>query len=374
MPDETISSGLDCLVARRFSQRHNHPMTRWLLVTPEYPPDTGGVARYLGVLGEDARLAVASPHGPVALDVSAGWLPLLLRVRDLVRANDGKGLLISHLLPYGYPALVAGVPYAALCHGLDVVGPLTSSWKRWWARLVLRRAKIVIANSEATKAIVLRYGIASEKVRVVHPPLSWDAASCGDAPETDLGRRLALAGKRVLLVAGRLVERKGVDIAIEAMRTINQRMPDAALLVAGDGPMRSALEERTRLTGIADHVVFTGHVSDAELRDAYRAASIVLLPAKDLRGDIEGYGIAAADAGLFGKPVVASRTGGLVEAVEDGVTGILAPPGNPQALTEAIFSLLEAPERAKRLGEGGRVKAAKWTQTAFREAFFQALG
>lgn len=115
----------------------------------------------------------------------------------------------------------------------------------------------------------------------------------------------------------------------------------------------------------------TGQVSDPELRDAYRAASIVLYPSVELPADMEGFGIGAADAGAFGKPVVASRTGGLPEAVGHG--GVLVPPGDAKALSEAVLSLLERPGEAREMGERGRKQATGRTHASFRAAFMAAL-
>ncbi|TAL19686.1 glycosyltransferase family 1 protein [Patescibacteria group bacterium] len=352
---------------------------KYLLVTPEFPPDTGGVARYLGALAaeKDTRLAVASPHGPILFrpdwNFWPRWLPLLWRLPSLIRANGSKVLIISHVLPYGYAALLSGLPYVVICHGLDVAAPRRRPWKRFWAGVALRRASCVVVNSEATKKIVLRYGVRESRLRVIYPPPSWDPAEVGERAETNLAERYNLFDKKVLLIAGRLVPRKGVDVALQIMPKVKERFSDARLLIAGEGPERPRLEQQAVNVGIKDSIIFLGKISDAELRDAYSLAYAVLYPSQELPGDIEGFGIGAADAGLFSKPVIASRTGGLPEAVKDGVTGLLVPPDAPGALLEAILGLLSSPESAKTLGEGGRRLAAQRTKISFRNAFFEAL-
>jgi phosphatidylinositol alpha-1,6-mannosyltransferase len=230
---------------------------------------------------------------------------------------------------------------------------------------------VVIANSRATREIVLRYKVWSECVHVVYPPSSWDPSEIAEQAETTLAERYQLAGKRVLLVAGRLVLRKGVDVAIDAARMLRKKFPNLLLVVVGDGPEMDRL--RTSAGDLSDAVIFTGPLGEPEMRDAYRAAEIALYPSRDMLGDFEGYGIGAADAGLFGKPVVASRLGGLTEAVEDGVTGLLVPPEDPNGLAAAIQSLLENSGRSQAMGERGRERAQLRNHRKFREEFFSAL-
>lgn len=355
---------------------------RWLLVTPEFPPDAGGVARYLGVLAEGSEdwLSVASPHGPIEtrLDwrLPPRWLPSVWHVAKLLRGRDRTGLVISHVLPLGYAALVAwyaGFEYAVVCHGLDVMGPLGNPWKRFWAGFALRKARAVIANSEATATVVRRYGVEARRLHVVNPPLSWEPGSIWPRYESDFVARHSLEGKRTMLAPGRVVARKGFGVAVRAFAGLAADFPDAVLAVVGGGPERLALRGLAESLGVGDRVIFAGHVSEAEMRDAYRAAEIVVAPSLELPGDIEGFGIAAADAGAFAKPVVASRTGGLPEAVHDGESGVLVPPGDVEALSGAIRGLLADPGRAKALGAGGLSLARSRTHESFRAAFKAAL-
>jgi phosphatidylinositol alpha-1,6-mannosyltransferase len=238
---------------------------------------------------------------------------------------------------------------------------------------VLRHAETVIVNSEATGSVVRLYGVKDEIIKTVNPPLSWDPGAVNLDEETGLAGRLGLRGRRILLVAGRLVGRKGVHVAIGALKTITTRHPETVLLVAGDGPERGSLEKIAKDRALESSVIFTGRLSDAEFRDAFRAATIVLYPSLDLPNDLEGFGIGAADAGIFGKPVVASRIGGLPEAVQDGETGLLVEPGDPDALAVAVIRLLEEDGLASKLGEGGRRLALTRTHESFRQRFRDSL-
>jgi phosphatidylinositol alpha-1,6-mannosyltransferase len=351
-----------------------------LLATLEFPPDTGGVARYLGVLAEDReRVVVASPYSEHKLTLQNGrfgWISLFWRVPHLLRKTKADTLLISHVLPMGYPAIVARVlryRVVVLCHGLDVVQPRKTLWKRFFAALVLHRATRIVANSQATAEVVRLYGIPQKKIVVVHPPLSWDAG-CIDAPEnTATPRPTRAEGKRVILFVNRFVARKGGDVAIRAMQILKKHVPDALLVCIGDGPERQAWEEMARDFGLSDVVSFLGRCTDEVVRQWFSVARVVIYPSKDIPDDAEGYGMGAADAGLFGIPVVASRVGGLQEAIVDGETGVLVEPNDPEALATAVAALLDDPTRAEALGKKAKERAAAWSHKKFRTTFFAAV-
>ena len=243
---------------------------RALLATAEYPPDTGGVARYLGALGELAGIAVASPHGPIKLRsvwlFPPRWLPLVWRLPFLANREKADLLLISHILPFGYGAITAnlfGIKYMVICHGLDLTGPLQNSWKRFWVRLILRRAALVVTNSQATAQLARAFNLSDKKIVVINPPLSWEPDLIGENSESEIIKSHGLAARRCLLIAGRLVKRKGADIAIRAMAQIVKKYPDAALVLAGEGPERTALEIESRKANLSRHVIFTGRVTDS---------------------------------------------------------------------------------------------------------------
>src|SRR5438094_232785 len=156
-----------------------------------------------------------------------------------------------------------------------------------------------------------------------------------------------------VLFVGRLVERKGVAHLIDAVARLGDDRP--SLEIIGDGPERAALEARVNALGIADRVVFRGQVTTEELRRSYARAAVFVLPSVlDARGDTEGLGVVLLEAMNYGTPVVASRVGGIPDIVEDGVSGLLVPPGDADALAAAVRRLRDDPALARRLGEAGR--------------------
>lgn len=164
---------------------------------------------------------------------------------------------------------------------------------------------------------------------------------------------LGLSGKRVVGAVGRLTREKGHETLLRALPAVLEAAPDAVLLVVGSGPEEGALRQLAVELGVAGNVVWAGWRPPRELPGIYAALAVAVVPSIS-----EGFGLAAAEASAHGRPVVASCAGGLREVVEDGVSGILAAPGDAGALAAAISRLLGDPALARRLGEGGRSRVA----------------
>ena len=157
-----------------------------------------------------------------------------------------------------------------------------------------------------------------------------------------------------MLFVGRLVERKGVRRLLEAVARL-RRTRSVHLHVVGDGPEREMLRKRTTELGLDERVSFHGFVSAEEKRRHLASCDVLVLPAViDAKGDTEGQGVVLLEAMTYGKPVVASRVGGIVEAVDDGVTGLLVPPDDPGSLAAALGTVMDDVPRARHMGEQGR--------------------
>ncbi|HXE82298.1 MAG TPA: glycosyltransferase family 4 protein [Gemmatimonadales bacterium] len=225
-------------------------------------------------------------------------------------------------------------------------------WLRWFVRWALKISDTIVAISSYTAREIARF--AQVPVEVIPYTLPF-AAGTSQA-------RLPRAGGFQVLFVGRLVERKGVKHLIEAIA----RMPDARLVVIGDGPERQALEAGTRDLGLGSRVDFRGRVSDDELRATYAASDALVLPSiLDARGDTEGLGVVLLEAMSYGVPVVASDIGGITDIVEHNQSGLLVPPGDSAALAQALERLSRDAALAQRLGAAGeqRVRSAfGWTE------------
>lgn len=172
-------------------------------------------------------------------------------------------------------------------------------------------------------------------------------------PDPALRARYAPPDAPLLLYAGRLVTFKGIDHLLGALALL----PKARLLLAGEGPHRRQLEEQATRLGLAGRVHFLGNRPHAELPGLYAISDLFVMPSTDH----ETFCVAACEAMGCARPVVAARTGGLVEVVRDGETGFLVPPADPRALAERIRTLLDDPALRERMGRAGR----EWTNSMF---------
>jgi glycosyltransferase involved in cell wall biosynthesis len=152
-----------------------------------------------------------------------------------------------------------------------------------------------------------------------------------------------------LVCLGRLHEEKGFDVALAAADRLAARWPRLEVVLGGEGPARADLEAIAAQGRLAGRVSFPGWVDPDAVHALLASATVVLMPSIH-----EGFGLVALEAALAARPVVASRVEGIPEVVVDGETGLLVPPGDPDALAAAIERLLADPERARALGARAR--------------------
>ena len=291
----------------------------------------------------------------------AALLPgyLLSGARSAARlARSGDFALIHAFwpLPHGLLGLAArrasGRPLVCTFFGVEL------TWVRSQLPALAPVLRRVIRGSDRVTAISTH---TADLVRELVPSADPVIIPFG-AAVTPLDRsapRRGASGYRILFV-GRLVERKGVRVLLDAVRSLSaEAEPGVLLEIVGEGPERGPLEARSLAAGIQERVTFHGFVSAERLRELLCGADCLVLPAvQDSKGDVEGLGVVLLEAMSFGVPVVASRVGGITDIVEDGVTGSLVPPGDVTALAEALDHLRRDPEYASRLADAGRRKVA----------------
>ncbi len=259
----------------------------------------------------------------------------LARLRpDLVHTH------LVHADGYGALASVHRAPWALVStkHNDD---PFRTGAFRFVERAFTRRAQRVITITHAlARFVVERVGLPAGKVDVVHygldePPAAWGG---GAEPPAD---------GRLLVSISRLVEQKGLDVAVRALA----ELPDDVRLAAlGEGPERARLEALARDLAVGERLLLPGRVGDVGAW--LRRADVVVHPAR-----WEGFGLALLEAMLAARPVVASAVSSIPEIVADGETGVLVPPNDVPALASALGELLEDPARAERLGQAGLARA-----------------
>jgi glycosyltransferase involved in cell wall biosynthesis len=163
-----------------------------------------------------------------------------------------------------------------------------------------------------------------------------------------------------LLFVGRLVERKGVHVLLEALARLSDAERPVRLEVVGNGPERPALEALANSLGLGERVRFRGFVAEAELERSLAERDALVLPAVvDRKGDVEGLGVVLLEALAHGTPVIASAAGGITDIVRDRETGLLVPPGDAAALAEAIRAYRDDPALRARLAQAGGAYVAQ---------------
>lgn len=217
---------------------------------------------------------------------------------------------------------------------------------RWLGRSVCTR---VVCVSHTTASGLFGSPVEGRYLggRVQVLPNAIDLAAVQSAPRRDWRRELGLpATARLVGFAGRLVQVKGVDVLLRAAARLTAELPDVQWLVVGDGSERVALESLTDSLGLSAAVHFVGAVAREDIYSAIKGFDIAVMPSQP---GLEGFGLSALEAMACGVPLVASAVDALPEVVLDGETGILAPPGQPEALAIALRKLLDDPELANRL-------------------------
>jgi glycosyltransferase involved in cell wall biosynthesis len=211
------------------------------------------------------------------------------------------------------------------------------------------RTDAYIAVSHAIGRALVGSGIAPARVHVVHNGV--DAEALRVAAREPLSVALPAGDGPLVGCIARLEKVKGVADFVDAAAAIAQQVPTARFVVAGSGSEEASLVAR-RDSALAQQFAFLGHVDPIQPLAA--ALDVLVLPSLS-----EALGLVLLEAGALGVPVVATAVGGIPEVVEDGVTGILVPPGQPDALADAVTRLLRDPERARAMGEAGRARVER---------------
>lgn len=342
-----------------------------LLFTIDYPPQVGGVANYYELLVN---------HWPAGetlsvLDNTAGrlvndklrffkWRPSF---RSLVRAVKEQGIdhiIVGQLLPLGTVAWLKakglGCTYSVVLHGMDVPFALRSARKRWLAKRILDGAqKIICTNSyvaELAKSLIAD----PAKIAIITPGVA--AMPQIDALTVNSLRiKYQLPGKKVLLSVGRLVKRKGVDQVIKTLPSLMERFDNLIYVIAGTGSDEAYLKGLAAALPVAcqERIHFVGKVGEPEKWAWFALCDAFIMPARDIDGDFEGFGIVYLEANLAGKPVIAGRSGGVPDAVTSDLNGLLVDPNDTDEIAQATRTLLSDGSYAHKLGLQGRERVLR---------------
>ncbi|HEY2478687.1 MAG TPA: glycosyltransferase family 4 protein [Solirubrobacterales bacterium] len=351
---------------------------RVLLITPDFPPSTGGIAVLLENLvthatGWDTRVLTLGQPGDRDWDARS---PLSTRRVSGTEADRRLAVAVLNaaalreiatfradviLAGHVVGALAAG-PAARLLHkplALYVHADEFRTRAKLTARAT-RRADATIAVSSYTREMALGAGADPSRVHLIPPGVVLPDAPTGQRDERPT----------ILTVASLLSERKGHDVIASALPLVREAVPDTRWVVIGDGPRRPQVEAAIAAAGVGEATSLLGRVDDAERDGWLDRASVFCMPSRVPPGGLggEGFGIVYLEAGAHGLPVVAGNVAGALDAVLDGETGILVDPTDHRAVAAALIRVLSDRELAARLGEASRrhAEAHAWPRIAAR--------
>jgi phosphatidylinositol alpha-1,6-mannosyltransferase len=364
--------------------------TPHLLLVHDFPPMAGGISRWMEEIARRypvGELVVSTGWDPQAPAVDARFtnrvdrlsvprnrlrtIPGLVawsrRARALVQETRASFIWCGNVKPPAYAAYYAhargGPPYGVILHGTDLLqlrrNVRARGYKRAIARRLLGRAAVVVTNSEWTRRLALELlgeiGLASGDLDVRAVPLGTDPAVFRPEIDTSAVRaRYGLPDGRWMITVARLIAHKGQDVALRALARLVPEIPALRYAIVGRGAYRRELEALAASLGVADRVHILDNVSDADLPALYNVADVYVGASRNVDVHIEGFGISLVEAAACGLPVVGGRSGGVPEAVQDGVTGILVDPESPEAVAGAVRRLLDDRALAAQLGRAGR--------------------
>ena len=367
-------------------------MTRVLLVTNDFPPRRGGIQSYLHELvgqlvqsANDYTLTVYAPKwkGCEEFDeqARATGYEVVRHPTTLMLPGPGvddrmRRLIVDHDIEtvwFGAAAPLALLAPRARSAGAGRVIASTHGHEVGWSMLpVARGALRRIGDGTDAVTYISRYTrnrFASAfgpqaALEYVPPGVDTDRFAPDPAARTEMRSRYGLGERPVIVCLSRLVPRKGQDMLIRALPAIRERVAGATLVIVGGGPHLATLHRLAREAGVAEHVVFTGAVPAAELPAHHAMADVFAMPCRT-RGaglDVEGLGIVYLEASATGVPVVAGRSGGAPETVQDGVTGRVVNGCDVDEIATAVGEILADPERAAQMGAAGR----RWTVSSWQ--------
>lgn len=346
-------------------------MKKTLLVTTDFFPRVGGVATYWDRVCSslETENLIVLTNLPQAKHASCSviykplffkrfwpkWLKGVFTIYRVYKQQKCEQIVVGQILPVGNMVYLLHklfkIPYIVQIYGMDLMQVRQHPRKRMIAEKVLKEAQHIIVNSYAVGKIVEQFDISSDNYSVVYP-IPRALPSLDAEMIYAFKEKHELSEKKIILTIARLVERKGIDKTIEAMKLVCKDYPDAVYIIVGDGPDKQRLQE---LAGdVQESIQFVGKVSDEERNLWLASCDLFVMPARETTCDVEGFGIVYLEAHQYSKPVIAGNVGGCVEAVRDKETGILVNPENKDQIANAIIRLLDDPEYAQALGVKGK--------------------
>ena len=345
-------------------------MKKLLLLTIDFPPMQGGIARYLDAFSRHFKnRIIVITNKQQESDRFDGTAPYVIKrhtilsqffwpkwIRSIFLLVRQKSLydmvVVSHVLPLGTAACIAKLitkkPFVVIVHGKDIGLAKQKPIKNWITGQVLRSAKLVITNSKALAREVEK-DFCVKKTQVVYPCFLLSDVGGQDATSR--------SGNRLLTVS-RLVKRKGHLRVLQALALLRDknRLGTISYDIVGCGIFEEQIEKEIERLKLNKIVNIYREVSDQDLPSFYKKADIFVMPTVFISDDREGFGIGYLEAGMYGLPSIATNQPGVDEAVIDNETGLLVTDGDISALADAISKLVQDRALAQQLGKAAEIR------------------
>ena len=353
-----------------------------LVITNDFGPRTGGIETFvIGLLerikGQEV-IVFTSAQGNTA-EYDQKWLDefgiqvirdrskiLLPSLRVTKRAKAIIWLHDIEVIVFGAAAPLALMAPALRKSGVEKIVALTHGHEVWWAKifpfnLAMKRIGKSVDHltylGEFTRNAIAQSLTKKSADAMVKIAPGIDTAHFIPQPDSIQKRiTLGLENKKIIISVGRLVHRKGQDKLIEAMPTILQSVPNAHLLLVGEGPYRSHLEKLANKLSLNESITFVGRILYDKLPNYLSAADVFVMPSRSrfFGLEVEGLGIVYLEASACGIPVVAGNSGGAPDAVLEGVTGLCVDGTNVNHIAQAVIEICSDAKRASQMGAAGR--------------------
>jgi colanic acid/amylovoran biosynthesis glycosyltransferase len=280
------------------------------------------------------------------------------------------GHIAVHLLPLirAWPR-----PTVVSFHGADVMVDLEKTAYRAVTKHMLDAVRLVLVRSESLGRALVAIGCPPEKIRIQRTGIPVDEIAFRE-------RTWPTDGAWKFLQAGRLIEKKGLNVSLRAFARFASQYPGATFTIAGEGPLRNELGQQAAELGVAEKVFFPGFVSQGQLRELFYRSHIFLHPSQTgTDGNQEGVPNSMLEAMASGLPVFATEHGGIPEAIENGRSGILVKEGDHDLLATVLLHAAAQPHQlsaiARNAAESVRQKFEQTGQTSkLEDYYFEAMG
>lgn len=372
--------GWDVYVLLPWNPRLEATARRGVKIVPyRFPPfDRWGRWGYASSMVADERL-----HWQAYVVALPALIAMAVAALKLAKHLEPDLVHVHWVVPNGLAALAIGnkLPLVTSLHGSDVFLAERATWARSVAKRVFQRSLRTTACSSDLLQRALRLGALKQEIRLL--PYGVDHIIFQPkAVDPCVRRKLGLPEEGFLFLGvGRLVRKKGFHVLIEAAAHLRSLTGEQfAVAIAGSGDLQAELAQRIADLQLQSRVKLLGPVDRETLPELYRAADGFVLPiVRDEKGNVDGLPNVLLEAMASGLPVVASALAGALDALEDGVTGLLVPPGDAHSLAKAMARVLNQRIEAKEMGAAARqvvLKEFTWNQVSQKlsDLYLEAMG